>query len=153
MAPRSVWLLAALVALVSGGNAAFAQTPRAGGPPPLPPGIEIITTTSGLQYADLVIGTGPSPEKGQSVAVHYTGWLDDGMQIDSTRDRGTALGFTIGSREVIRGMDEGVESMHVGGRRRLIIPPELGYARRGIPGVVPSNARLTFDVELLKILK
>lgn len=111
----------------------------------------LVTTDSGLQYEDLVEGTGAMPQKGQRVTVHYTGTLEDGTQFDSSRDRGRPFSFTIGVGQVIKGWDEGVSSMRVGGRRKLIIPPELGYGARGAGGVIPPNATLIFDVELLRI--
>lgn len=109
------------------------------------------TTASGLQYIDFKIGDGASPQKGQLVLVHYTGWLDDGKKFDSSRDRGKPFGFKVGTGQVIKGWDEGVASMKIGGVRRLIIPSELGYGARGAGNVVPPNARLTFDVELLEV--
>jgi peptidylprolyl isomerase len=109
-----------------------------------------VTTDSGLQYTDLVEGTGASPQKGQKVTVHYTGTLEDGTKFDSSRDRGQPFSFTIGVGQVIKGWDEGVSSMKVGGRRQLTIPPELGYGSRGI-GPIPPNSTLLFDVELLKV--
>jgi peptidylprolyl isomerase len=105
---------------------------------------------SGLKYTDLVEGTGASPEKGQLVTVHYTGTLEDGTKFDSSRDRGEPFKFKIGVGQVIKGWDEGVASMKVGGRRQLTIPPELGYGSRGI-GPIPPNSTLLFDVELLKV--
>ena len=110
-----------------------------------------ITTPSGLKYIDLVAGTGASPQKGQRVSVHYTGWLKDGKKFDSSVDRGQPFGFILGQGQVIKGWDEGVASMKVGGKRKLIIPPQLGYGPSGYPGVIPPNAELTFDVELLGI--
>ncbi|MBI4515004.1 MAG: FKBP-type peptidyl-prolyl cis-trans isomerase [Deltaproteobacteria bacterium] len=110
-----------------------------------------ITTASGLQYIDFKVGDGASPQSGQTALVHYTGWLDDGKKFDSSRDRGKPFGFKVAAGQVIKGWDEGVASMKIGGVRRLIIPPELGYGARGAGGAVPPNARLTFDVELLEI--
>jgi peptidylprolyl isomerase len=111
----------------------------------------VITTNSGLQYVDSVEGTGETPQPGQKVTVHYTGTLEDGTKFDSSRDRGQPFSFKIGVGQVIRGWDEGVGSMKVGGRRQLIIPPDLGYGSRGAGGVIPPNATLIFDVELLQI--
>ena len=110
-----------------------------------------VTTASGLQYTDLVEGTGAMPKPGQRVTVHYTGTLEDGTQFDSSRDRGRPFTFQIGVGQVIKGWDEGVGTMRVGGRRQLVIPPELGYGSRGAGGVIPPNATLLFDVELLRI--
>jgi peptidylprolyl isomerase len=123
---------------------------------PNPPGDtkgkpKVITTESGLQYEDLVEGTGASPTKGSYVTVHYTGTLTDGKKFDSSRDRSEPFTFQIGVGQVIKGWDEGVMSMKVGGRRRLTIPPSLGYGARGAGGVIPPNATLIFDVELLGV--
>ena len=110
-----------------------------------------VTTPSGLQYVELEEGTGATPQTGQTVVVHYTGTLEDGTKFDSSRDRGQPFRFKIGVGQVIKGWDEGVGTMKVGGRRKLIIPSELGYGARGAGGVIPPNATLIFDVELLKI--
>ena len=107
-------------------------------------------TESSLQYVDEVEGTGVSPKKGQTVTVHYTGTLTDGTKFDSSRDRGQPFEFKIGVGQVIKGWDEGVGTMKVGGRRQLTIPPGLGYGARGI-GPIPPNSTLLFDVELLKV--
>ncbi len=107
-------------------------------------------TPSGLKYVDLVEGTGDSPKQGQTVTVHYTGTLENGKKFDSSRDRGQPFKFTIGVGQVIKGWDEGVGTMKVGGRRQLIIPPDLAYGSRGI-GPIPPNSTLVFDVELLGI--
>lgn len=111
---------------------------------------QVITTSSGLQYVELEEGTGASPKTGQTVIVHYTGTLENGKKFDSSRDRGQPFSFSIGVGQVIKGWDEGVGTMKVGGRRQLIIPPELGYGTRGI-GPIPPNSTLIFDVELLDI--
>jgi peptidylprolyl isomerase len=111
----------------------------------------VITTDSGLQYVDIEEGTGATPQSGQTVVVHYTGTLQDGTKFDSSRDRDRPFSFRLGAGQVIRGWDEGISTMKVGGRRQLIIPPELGYGARGAGGVIPPNATLIFDVELLRI--
>lgn len=111
----------------------------------------IVTTPSGLQYVDIVEGTGATPQTGQTVTVHYTGTLENGRKFDSSRDRNQPFEFPIGRGRVIKGWDEGLSTMKVGGQRRLIIPPELGYGSRGAGGVIPGNATLIFDVELLGV--
>jgi peptidylprolyl isomerase len=112
---------------------------------------DTVTTPSGLQYIELKEGDGATPQKGQTVVVHYTGTLENGSKFDSSRDRNRPFSFKLGVGQVIPGWDEGIASMKVGGRRQLIIPPELGYGSRGAGGVIPPNATLIFDVELLKI--
>ncbi|GJQ26932.1 MAG: hypothetical protein HBSAPP02_19640 [Phycisphaerae bacterium] len=107
------------------------------------------TSRTGLCHIDVTEGTGPSPKPTDKVTVHYTGWLPDGKKFDSSRDRGQPAAF--GLNQVISGWTEGVGSMKVGGRRMLIIPPDLGYGAAGAGGVIPPNATLVFDVELLKI--
>jgi FKBP-type peptidyl-prolyl cis-trans isomerase FkpA len=113
----------------------------------------ITTTASGLQYEDTVLGTGAIAKAGQNVKVHYTGWLyNDGVQgtkFDSSKDRGQPFEFSLGAGQVIRGWDEGVQGMSVGGTRRLIIPAALGYGARGAGGVIPPNATLLFEVDFL----
>jgi FKBP-type peptidyl-prolyl cis-trans isomerase FkpA len=108
-------------------------------------------TDSGLKYEDLIEGDGAQAAAGQRVSVHYTGWLLDGDKFDSSLDRGQPFEFSLGSGMVIRGWDEGVVGMKVGGKRRLTIPPQLGYGARGAGGVIPPNATLVFDVELIDI--
>jgi peptidylprolyl isomerase len=114
-------------------------------------GVELTTTESGLQYYDLQPGTGPSPGPGQTAVVHYTGWLQDGTKFDSSLDRGEPFEFAVGAGQVIPGWDEGVASMQVGGRRQLVIPSDLGYGQQGAGGVIPPDATLIFEVELLEV--
>jgi peptidylprolyl isomerase len=111
------------------------------------------TTPSGLQYWDIKVGAGPVAVSGKPVQVHYTGWLTDGKKFDSSVDRKEPFMFTLGAHEVIPGWDEGVKGMKVGGKRQLKIPPSLGYGARGAGGVIPPNATLIFDVELLGVSK
>jgi peptidylprolyl isomerase len=110
-----------------------------------------VRTASGLEYIDTVVGTGESPKTGQRVTVHYTGTLKDGKKFDSSVDRGQPFTFVIGVGQVIKGWDEGVSTMKVGGKRTLIIPSALGYGERGAGNVIPPNSELHFDVELLGI--
>jgi peptidylprolyl isomerase len=171
----SVWTLAAAVALAGCGNPKpgsgtmtaqeekkpqAAQTPAAptqatppAAPKEMPPVQDqnAITTASGLKYIDLTPGTGAVPQTGQLVTVHYTGWLQNGTKFDSSLDRGQPFRFNLGEGRVIKGWDEGVATMKVGGKRRLIIPASLAYGSRGAGGVIPPNAELTFDVELLGV--
>jgi FKBP-type peptidyl-prolyl cis-trans isomerase len=111
------------------------------------------STASGLQYWDIMVGTGDTAVAGKPVKVHYTGWLIDGKKFDSSLDRGQPFSFPLGGGKVIKGWDEGVGGMKVGGKRQLRIPPELGYGARGAGGVIPPNATLIFDVELLDVGK
>ncbi|MDE1933229.1 MAG: FKBP-type peptidyl-prolyl cis-trans isomerase [Bradyrhizobium sp.] len=140
----AVALTVLTVSAVSMPSTAMAQTP---GKP--------MTTASGLEIIDTKVGTGPTPKPGQICVVHYTGWLyqngQKGRKFDSSVDRNEPLEFPVGQRKVIAGWDEGVASMKVGGKRTLIIPPELGYGARGAGGVIPPNATLIFDVELLGV--
>ncbi|MES9964583.1 MAG: FKBP-type peptidyl-prolyl cis-trans isomerase [Candidatus Sedimenticola sp. 20ELBAFRAG] len=108
-------------------------------------------TDSGLKYEDLVEGDGEQAVAGNSVTVHYTGWLTDGTKFDSSLDRNDPFRFPLGGGRVIRGWDEGVQGMKVGGKRRLTIPPQLGYGAAGAGGVIPPNATLVFEVELLEV--
>lgn len=110
-----------------------------------------ITTASGLVIDDITIGDGATATAGQYVSVHYTGWLTDGSKFDSSKDRNEPFEFGLGQRQVIAGWDEGVQGMQVGGVRKLTIPPQLGYGARGAGGVIPPNATLVFEVELLAV--
>jgi peptidylprolyl isomerase len=129
------------------------QNPSQTGDPlnPAESGAQLVTTASGLQYEDIVVGQGASPATGQKVTVHYTGTLEDGSKFDSSLDRNRPFEFQIGVGQVIKGWDEGVSTMKIGGKRKLIIPADLGYGERGAGGVIPPNATLLFDVELLRI--
>ncbi|NMG00762.1 FKBP-type peptidyl-prolyl cis-trans isomerase [Aromatoleum toluolicum] len=109
------------------------------------------TTASGLIIEDLEVGNGATAAAGKRVSVHYTGWLTDGRKFDSSKDRNDPFDFPLGAGHVIRGWDEGVQGMQEGGKRKLTIPPELGYGARGAGGVIPPNATLVFEVELLKV--
>ncbi|MBK9022035.1 MAG: FKBP-type peptidyl-prolyl cis-trans isomerase [Sulfuritalea sp.] len=108
-----------------------------------------VTTASGLIIEELVVGEGAEATAGQQVSVHYTGWLTNGTKFDSSKDRNDPFEFALGARHVIAGWDEGVQGMKIGGTRKLTIPPELGYGARGAGGVIPPNATLVFEVELL----
>jgi peptidylprolyl isomerase len=110
-----------------------------------------VTTPSGLKYTDTVVGTGPSPRPGQTAVVHYTGTLTDGTKFDSSLDKGQPYEFPLGRGTVIRGWDEGVATMKVGGKRHLIVPPALGYGAMGRPPAIPGGATLVFDIELLGV--
>ena len=132
--------------LGSGGTKAPAQT----GPTKVADG-DYQTTATGLKVHDLTVGDGASPSKGDRVTVHYTGWLTSGKVFDTSHKRGKPFSFEIGRRRVIRGWDEGVLSMKVGGKRQLVVPPALGYGAVGSPPVIPKNATLIFEVELLSI--
>jgi len=133
---------AAMIALL-----AFTFTPAAAQP--------VVTTASGLKIIDIKVGTGPMPRPGQTCVMHYTGWLYEngvkGKKFDSSVDRNEPFEFKIGAHQVIAGWDEGVATMKVGGKRTLIIPPSLGYGASGAAGVIPPNATLIFDVELLAV--
>ena len=110
-----------------------------------------VTTSSGLQYIELKVGTGATAQAGQTVSVHYSGWLENGKKFDSSIDRGQTFSFPLGTGRVIKGWDEGVQGMKVGGKRKLIIPANLGYGARGAGGAIPPHATLIFEVELLGV--
>jgi peptidylprolyl isomerase len=133
-------VMLALLAVVGITAACFAGT-----------GGQAVTTPSGLRYVDQVVGNGASPTRGKMVTVHYTGTLENGRKFDSSVDRNQPFSFVIGVGQVIKGWDEGVMGMKVGGKRKLIIPPQLGYGAAGAGGVIPPNATLLFDVELLDV--
>ena len=121
-------------------------------PDPASSGTDAIkTTASGLQYKDILVGTGAAAEEGVTAVVHYTGWLLDGTKFDSSLDRGVPFEFVIGRGQVIKGWDEGVASMSVGGKREFIIPPDLAYGDQGAGGVIPPAATLRFEVELIEL--
>lgn len=144
----------AIVALVALGVAALAYVllQSGGGESQVTgSGNETTTTPSGLKYVDLVEGTGPTPQRGQTVTVHYTGTLENGMKFDSSVDKNRPFPFVLGTGSVIKGWDEGLASMKIGGKRKLIIPPHLGYGVTGSPPKIPPNATLIFEVELLDI--
>jgi peptidylprolyl isomerase len=158
MTRRFSTLAALLLALPLATQTLAAQTPaparkRAQAPKKKAPAM--ITTLTGLQYVDTQVGTGASPQPGQRCSVHYTGWLSDhgkkGKKFDSSVDRGEPLVFPVGVGRVIKGWDEGLLTMKVGGKRTLVIPAALGYGARGAGGEIPPNAELIFDVELLGI--
>lgn len=128
--------------------------PAAPSAPAAPPPVvgKWFTTRSGLRYLDEKVGAGAQPKRGQRVRVHYTGWLKNGKKFDSSLDRGDPFAFSLGLRQVIAGWDEGIATMRVGGKRKLVIPPALGYGGRDVgDGLIPPNSELTFSVELLGI--
>ena len=146
-----VLLLVAAIAIAACSQKETAAPQATEGRQVLPAQAKPVTTASGLTYIDLAVGNGPSPTAGKPVKVHYTGWLENGTKFDSSVDRGQPFVFTIGTGEVIPGWDEGVMTMKAGGKRKLIIPARLGYGAAGAGGVIPPNATLIFEVELLEV--
>jgi FKBP-type peptidyl-prolyl cis-trans isomerase FkpA len=158
MRKSSLLLPAAIAAALLAGNAAAQDaksTPAAGAEKAEKGDMKMTKTPSGLQYEDVKVGTGDSPKKGQTAVVHYTGWLWEngakGKKFDSSVDRGQPFSFPVGQGRVIKGWDEGVATMKVGGKRVLLIPPDLAYGSRGAGGVIGPNATLIFEVELIEI--
>lgn len=145
---RGLVLALALIALVA---VAPAEDQKAGASGPTKVTGAPTKTPSGLEYWDIKAGTGPVAQSGHKVKVHYTGWLTNGKKFDSSVDRGQPFEFMLGAGQVIKGWDEGVAGMKVGGKRQLKIPPALGYGAAGAGGVIPPNATLIFDVELLGV--
>lgn len=145
MKPRYISSIFAMLVLAStfGWGGAMASSEQ-------PSNAQEITTSSGLKYVDQVVGTGEVAVAGQTANVHYTGWLENGKKFDSSVDRGQPFSFPLGAGRVIKGWDEGVQGMKVG-KRKLTIPSDLGYGSRGAGGVIPPNATLIFDVELLAV--
>ena len=150
-----VTTLFAVFGIASGcGSADNPATPSATSPSsPMKVSGPPTTSASGLQYWDIVVGTGATATPGSMVKVHYSGFLTNGQKFDSSRDRGEPFSFPLGAGQVIRGWDEGVAGMRVGGQRQLRIPPALAYGAAGAPGAIPPNATLIFDVELLQVGK
>lgn len=142
--------IVSILLLIIAAGAFFYYSKQSNQPPSIT-GENLNTTNSGLRYEDLIVGDGTLAQPGSTVSVHYTGWLQDGTKFDSSLDRNQPFSFQLGQGEVIRGWDEGVSGMKVGGKRRLIIPPDLAYGSQGAGGVIPPNATLIFEVELLGV--
>jgi len=148
---RNILLAAGLVGLAACGSGEDTQSELQFAPDLEVAVDELMETSSGLRYQDLVVGEGAEAISGKEVVVHYTGWLTDGSKFDSSVDYGRPFSFQLGAGSVISGWDEGVAGMRMGGKRKLVIPPALGYGRSGSPPVIPPNATLVFDVELLEV--
>jgi FKBP-type peptidyl-prolyl cis-trans isomerase len=145
-------IIVVLLLMIAGGAYYFLYlSPKSSQNQPAGTGQGMITSPSGLKYEDLIVGNGAEAKTGSTVSVHYTGWLEDGTKFDSSLDRGQPFSFTLGARQVIPGWDEGVAGMKVGGKRKLVIPPDLAYGSQGASGVIPPNATLTFEVQLLSV--
>ena len=148
------WILIVVAVVIAAAVGVFMRsrsTSSGSGSGPTPVSGAGTTTASGLQYWDITMGTGTEAAPGKDVQVHYTGWLADGQKFDSSVDRGEPFSFHLGAGQVIPGWDQGVAGMKVGGKRQLKIPPALGYGERGAGGVIPPNATLIFDVQLLGV--
>ncbi len=140
-----------LLLVIAGGAYFIFFSPKSSQKKPASASGNSVTTSSGLQYQDLVVGTGAEAKAGSTVSVNYTGWLENGTKFDSSLDRGQPFSFTLGAGQVIRGWDEGVVGMKVGGKRKLVIPANLAYGAQGAGGVIPPNATLIFEVDLLNV--
>jgi peptidylprolyl isomerase len=140
-----VLLLAASLIVLAAACGGGGKSAKTGG------GADTVKTASGLQYIDIKAGTGASPQTGQTCVVHYTGWLTNGQKFDSSKDKNTPFSFQLGQGRVIKGWEEGVSTMKIGGMRKLIIPPQLGWGERGAGNVIPPNSTTVFEVELLEI--
>ena len=167
MKQTALWSGAALLALIASGcyqasttqtatssaaSSANSSTPAVKPAAPAAAGQEVLLA-GGLKYVDLKVGDGDIAEAGLRATVHYTGWLTDGTKFDSSVDRGQPFAFRVGGHEVISGWDEGVKGMRIGGKRKLTIPPDMGYGANGSPPVIPPNSTLVFDVELLGLAR
>ena len=141
------------IAVLALTSVSLAQTAKNGAPPSSPTKVtgEPTRTQSGLMYWDIQVGTGALAQAGQSVKVHYTGWLTTGKKFDSSIETGRPVDFTLGAGQFIKGWDEGIAGMKVGGKRQLRIPPNLAYGRHGYPPLIPPNATLVYDFELLSV--
>jgi FKBP-type peptidyl-prolyl cis-trans isomerase len=152
---RNNWILLSLIGMMAIAMWAQSNSAKKTGHPDTSAPTKVTgaptKTASGLEYWDIKQGTGATAEKGQTVKVHYTGWFTDGKKFDSSVDRGEPFTFKLGNGDVIKGWDEGVAGMKIGGKRQLRVPPDLAYGQRGYPGAIPPNSTLIFDVELLGV--